>query len=151
AQSPYLQDIRDYLVAEILEVAPEWLDKPKGFLGEFWNKDELNAACNILWITIMLRLLSLKADQDSLSRLRLKFKALLYASEPKFSEYRAEFEVGAYLTEHMDSLIIEPLDMRDGNANLAHQVKSPDYAFDSEDRVYLEVTYFNVGTLDKWQ
>lgn len=151
AQSPHLQDIRDYLVAEINTVAPGWLDNPKGALEELWNKDEVYATCYLLWVANMLKLVSDGVDQESLPRLRAKFKALLYAKEPKFSEYRAELEVGWYLVDHLGSLVIEPLASRDGNADLSQQGKSPDFAFDLEGTVYLEVTVFNVGFLDTWQ
>jgi hypothetical protein len=151
AQSQYLQDIRDYLVAVIKLVAPEWLDNPVGTLGELWRQDEVNASCNLIWIATMLRDISARIDQVSLSRLPAKFKALLLAHEPKFSEYRAELEVGWYIASHVDSLLIEPLATRDGNVDLSNQMKSPDFAFEIVDTVYLEVTAFYVGILDAWQ
>lgn len=151
AQSQYLQVIRDDLVAEIKKVAPEWLDNPKGILGEFWRKDEVDATCYLLWIADMLRLISARIDQESLLRLRGKLKALLYANEPKFSEYRAELEVGWYVADHVDSLMIEPLASMEGNTDLSQQARSPDFAFELEGTVYLEVSVFNVGILDTWQ
>jgi len=150
-QSQNIQIIRDFLVAEIKQVAPDWLDNPKGILGELWKKDEVYATCYWLWIANMLHDMYGKINQESLSRLQSKFKALLYASEPNFSEYRAEFEVGWYLSSYTDSFVIEPLASRDGNINLADQTHSPDFAFDLEDITYLEVTTFYVGILDKWQ
>ncbi len=151
AQSQYLQDIRDYLVAVIKTVAPRWLDSPQGILGELWRKDEGDAICYLIWIATMLRDISAKIDQESLSRLQAKVKALLYANEPKFSEYRAELEVGWYVANLVDSLLIEPLARRDGNTDLSNQAKSPDFAFDLVDTVYLEVTAFYGGILDTWQ
>lgn len=145
------QDLHDYLVAEIKQVAPGWLEDPKGTLGELWSKDELEATCYLLWIASMLQSMSKRINQESLLRLRGKFKALLYAYEPKFSEYRAELEVAWYLADHVDSLVIEPLASRNGNADFSNQTKSPDFAFDLEGTVYLEVTVFNVGILDTWQ
>ena len=151
AQSQYLQDIRNFLVTEISTVAPGWLDHPKGNLGELWCKDELDATCHLLWIANMLLGIGKRIDQESLVRLRKKFQALLTAKEPKYSEYRAELEVGSYLAEHVDSLVIEPLASRKGNTDLSQPARSPDFAFDLEGTVYLEVTVFNVGILDTWQ
>ena len=151
AQSQYLQDIRDYLVAAINSVAPEWLDNPEGILGEFWEQDEVNASCHLIWIANMFRDISERIDQETLSRLLAKFKALLFAHEPKFSEYRAELEVGWYFANHVDSLVIEPLALMEENSDLSQQAKSPDFAFELEGTVYLEVTVFHVGILDTWQ
>jgi hypothetical protein len=151
AQSQYLPDIRDYLVAVIKTVASGWLDNPVGILGELWRQDDVDAICYLIWIATMLRDISARIDQESLSRLQAKVKALLYAHEPKFSEYRAELEVGWYVANRVDSLLIEPLATRDGNADLSNQAKSPDFAFDLVDTVYLEVTAFYVGILDTWQ
>lgn len=151
AQSQYLQDIRDYLVAVIKTVAPGWLDNPVGILGELWGQDEVNASCYLIWIATMLRDISARIDQESLSRLQAKVKALLFAHDPKFSEYRAELEVGWYVANRVDSLLIEPLATRDGNTDVSNQAKSPDFAFEIVDTVYLEVTAFYVGILDTWQ
>jgi len=151
AQSQYFQDIRIFLVTEIRTVAPGWLDDPKGILGELWNKDELDATCHLIWIANILLGIGQKIDQASLVRLRKKFQALLSAKEPKYSEYRAELEVGSYLAEHMDSLVIEPLASGDGNTDLSQPTRSPDFAFELEGTMYLEVTVFNVGILDTWQ
>ncbi len=151
AQSQYFQDIRNFLVTEISTVVPGWLDHPKGILGELWYKDELDATCHLLWIANMLLNIGKRIDQASLIRLRKKFQALLSAKEPKYSEYRAELEVGSYLAGHVDSLVIEPLASGDGNTDLSQPARSPDFAFDLEGRAYLEVTVFNVGILDTWQ
>jgi hypothetical protein len=150
-QSQYLQDIRDYLVAEIKKIAPEWLDHPSGILGEFWNKDEEFAACHFIWLAIMLKHISESIDHLSQSRLQAKFKALLYANEPKFSEYRAELEVGWYLADKVRSFVIEPLASSGEGVDLSNQTTSPDFAFELGTTVYLEVTTFYVGLLDKWQ
>src|SRR5205085_12003004 len=99
----------------------------------------------------MLRDISARSNQESLVRLQAKLKALLYANEPKFSEYRAELEVGWYIADHVDSLVIEPLASRGGNTDLSQQARSPDFAFELEGMVYLEVTVFHVGILDTWQ
>src|SRR6185437_5761464 len=79
----YLQEVRDLLVAMIRVTAPEWLDNPKGVLGELWSKDDVYASCYLIWIACMLRDISKNIDQESQIRLQAKFKALLYASEPK--------------------------------------------------------------------
>jgi len=150
-QSQYLQDIRDYLVAVIKTVAPEWLDNPVGILGELWGQDEVDATCYLIWIATMLRDISARIGAESQSRLQAKVKALLFAHEPKFSEYRAELEVGWYIVSHVNSLFIEPLATTNENANLSNQAKSPDFAFELVDTVYLEVTAFYVGILDTWQ
>src|SRR6266487_6515017 len=89
----YLQESRDYLVAEIKKIASEWLDNREGTLGEYWNSDEIYSTCYLIWIANMLKYVNGRIDQQSIPRLQKKFKELLYSRSPKFLEYQAELEI----------------------------------------------------------
>ena len=93
-----------------------------------------------------------RINPESIPLLQEKFKKLLNAiDEKQYLEDLAELEVAWAFTDRVSQFIIEPLATVGGNTAVS-KGKSPDFAFDvSGERVYLEVSYFYVGVLEKWQ
>lgn len=151
-----LNGARHYLLDVINVVEPAWLNEPQGPLGSYWNKDDAYAACYLIWIAKMLVTVGSYISSDSTSKLANKFSELLHAkSEVQFLRTLAELEVAWALVTRVSPLILEPLaGDEDGRelSNIQRPLKSPDFAFDlPEQRVYTEVTFFSIGTLEKWQ
>jgi hypothetical protein len=148
-----LQAIRKYLVTVIKEIDPGWLDSPEGHLGTYWVRDETYATCYLIWCAEMFDILSRKITPSSRPKLQTKIKALLHShSEAQFIQNLAEFEVGCAFAERISPLMLEPLIQEDEISGTAKRPKSPDFAFHlPNERIYLEVTVFYVGILDKWQ
>jgi hypothetical protein len=148
-----LQIIRKDLVTLIKEIDSGWLDSPEGHLGAYWVRDETHPTCYLIWCAEMFNIMSKKVAPSSRSKLQAKIKALLHChSEAQFTQNLAEFEVGCAFAERVSPLLLEPLAPQDDVSGLANLPKSPDFAFHlPHERVYVEVTVFYVGILDRWQ
>jgi hypothetical protein len=149
----HLQAIRDYLVAEINKADLTWLDNRKGILGQHWDADRVSSTCYLIWIASMHKFISVRICLESVPRLQDKFKKLLNSiDEKQYLENLAELEVVWEFADRVSPLIVEPLASEVGGADPSNETESPDFAFDiSGERVYLEVTFFYVGVLEKWQ
>ncbi len=147
--------LRQYLLDVINAVDPAWLDDPQGPLGNYWNKDDIYAACYLIWIAKMLFFVGNNIASSSTEHLARKLEELLHAkSEEQFLRTRAELEVAWSLINRASPLMLEPLAGDEGKSLYVPQspLKSPDFAFDlPNERVYTEVTFFSVGILEKWQ
>ncbi len=148
-----LQAVREYLVTVIKEIDPDWLDHPEGRLGVYWESSETYPTCYLIWCAEMFNIMSRKTTPSSWPKLQAKIKTLLSShSEAQFIQNLAEFEVGCAFAERVSPLVLEPLVSEDELSGSAERSKSPDFAFHlSSERIYLEVTVFYVGILEKWQ
>jgi hypothetical protein len=149
----HLQAIRDNLVAEINKANPTWLDNPKGIFRQHWDTDSVSSTCYLIWIASMQKFISDRICPESAIRLQDKFKKLLNTiDEKQYLENLAELEIAWAFAARVSPLIVEPLASVVGGADPSNETESPDFAFDiSGERVYLEVTFFYVGVLEKWQ
>ncbi len=148
-----LDEPRAYLHSQIMQADATWLDNPQGLMGEYWHKDDTEATCNLIWIASMLHKIASNISDEDIPALQSKLKSLLSSrSEAQFLQNRAELEVGSAFVHRGFSLTVEPLAFEQVGAETANPAPSPDFAFAvPEGRVYLEVTVFSVGMLDKWQ
>jgi len=151
-----LHELRAYLVSEITKVDVDWLTDPQGPLGDYWQRDDTLSTCYLLWIAWMVSSISNNISQRSVMRLQEKFKGLLRpSSSQQFTENLTELEVAWSLISRVSPLSIDPFVSEEAFSS-GNRPTTPDFAFQlpkdqrSKEVVFVEVTVWHVGILDKW-
>jgi len=142
-----LQIARKYLQDWISREMPSWLNKPQGPFGEDWKRDDVQATCRLIDLAHMIDIVTHNATPRSIPILNKKVREKLLrrpSDMQQFYETLTELQVSFMLTSRVSPLTLEP--------TIPGQQKAPDIAFQlPEGVVYLDVTVFRGGPLDRWE
>jgi hypothetical protein len=142
-----LQIARKFLQDWISREMPSWLNKPQGPFGEDWKRDDVQATCRLIDLAHMIDLVTSHATPQSIPILNKKVRENLLrrpSDIQQFYEALTELQVAFMLTSRVSPLTLEP--------DIPKQSKAPDIAFQLPGGlVYLDVTVFRGGPLDKWE
>lgn len=142
-----LQIARNYLLTWIRREIPSWLNKPQGLFGEYWKRDDVQSACHLINLARMIDVVTCNLSPQSIPILNKKVKENLLrrpSDMQQFDEALTELQVATMLISRVSPLTLEPA--------IYGQKKAPDIAFQlPEGIVYLDVTVFRGGPLDRWE
>jgi hypothetical protein len=147
-----LRRAREFLYSGITRAKPSWLKNPQGPLGEYWNRDDTQAACFLIEVACMIDIVGCNITQRSVPRLHTKINDLLRRPSEmrQFYENLTELQVAFALVEYVSPLAFDPLVSEEFSGS--NRPPTPDFAFQlPESHVFVEVTVLYVGVLDKWE
>jgi hypothetical protein len=142
-----LQKAREYLSIWITREKPSWLKNPQGPFGDYWRQDDVQSACHLIDLARMIDILTGKLSQQSIPHLFRKVRKDLLrrpSDMQQFNETLAELQVAFEFVTYVSPLMLEP--------HIPDQMRAPDFAFQlPEGMVYLDVTVFRGGPLERWE
>lgn len=138
---------RTYLETWINREKSSWLKNPQGPFGKYWKADDTISACHLVNFAYMIKDVTNNITPESIPRLYKKIRENLLprpSDIKQFYETLTELQVAYALVARVRPLTIEP--------RIPGQSRAPDIAFQRpEGIVYLDVTVFRGGPLEKWE
>ncbi len=142
-----LRFAQSYLETWIGKEKSSWLKNPQGPFGKYWKENSVISACHLIDLARMMDRITHNITPESLPRFCKKVKDNLLprpSDIKQFHETLTELQVAYALIASVSPLTIEP--------PIHDQARAPDFAFQlPEGMVYLDVTVFRGGPLEKWE
>jgi hypothetical protein len=146
-----LEVAREVLPEWIQHCQPDWLENPKGPLGEHWKSNLPNSACFLIELYGIFYHLIGKISWDSPPKISQKFGDLLATkTDDQLLDLITELQVARILAQRVQPIVFEPL-VPPWQTAASDKPRSPDYELQlSDGRMLLEVTVMRVEALNRW-
>ena len=142
-----LQFAQRYLKTWIEREKSSWLKNPQGPFGKYWKEDQALSACHLIELAYMIDTITHNITKESIPRFNKKVKDDLLPHPKEIKQFYStltELQFAYELIRRVSPLTIEP--------PIPGQRRAPDIAFQlPEGVVYLDVTVFRGGPLDKYE
>jgi hypothetical protein len=142
---------RKFLTGAIARHDPEWLRKPEGRLGWYWDREDIETVCFLIQFADIFGTLEHNITQKSVGVFVGKFIELLRTKqEGQFEETLLELQFARALCDRVSPISFEP-SVPMVPRKIGRQARSPDYAIRLPDGdVLIEITTFHFGALETW-